>query len=348
MPAPMEAREPLSDLAAYARKIAGELALSGPMIVKGKRDLPGGKIHVVSVGMVFWPNLALGVAAGIDFPVLALREALKEAPASAPAPRYGVRSRWLFGDLEHLLWYLVKGPSSMKIREGAPSRIEVVSRFFRDFNDPATRWEVQSRDDPEPYRVIRKRLAVDTLRVALRGLRDVFGLAQNRYPGLIAVVDGGDPETTVAEIREKALGRKLRFVCLAWNATGQSREALARFVDRCARESSEGGHAHSGLRLRLAGAEENTRPGEPRAAGDEQRLHLGARHSRARWAVGMGAAGRRGDRAGRRACRRTQRDRDLESQPRRIVRAVADSGGRLYPRARTHAVSGGVSGHAVE
>ena len=57
----------------------------------------------------FWNSLPLAIAAGIDFPFLLYRLAIDGDIDPVETYRVGVRSRWLLGDIRHLI-SVVKGP----------------------------------------------------------------------------------------------------------------------------------------------------------------------------------------------------------------------------------------------
>jgi len=74
----------------------------GVAMVEFKTDPRDGKPKLMEVNPKFWGSIALPIAAGVDFPYLLYRLALKEDVAPVTSYRVGVRCRWLFpGDLLH-------------------------------------------------------------------------------------------------------------------------------------------------------------------------------------------------------------------------------------------------------
>ena len=63
--------------------------------------------------------------------------------------RLGVKSRWLAGDIDHLLLRLFKSRRALNLPESAPPRWQVVKEFFACC-DPDVHYEVLSFDDPGP------------------------------------------------------------------------------------------------------------------------------------------------------------------------------------------------------
>ena len=109
-----------------------------------------GTPFLMEVNARFWGSLQLAIDAGVDFPHLVYRLARGERPAS-PAYRTGVRSRWLLGDLDHVLARLTRSDGELQLPDSAPSRW----RALREFLTPGGRdvhYEVLSRDDPRPFR----------------------------------------------------------------------------------------------------------------------------------------------------------------------------------------------------
>ncbi len=98
----------------------------------------------------FWGSLQLAIDAGVDFPLLASRLALGQ-PLDAPASyRVGVKSRWLLGDLDHLLLRLFRRDRDLRLPNGAPSRARTLFEFMKFFERDA-RYEVVRRDDIRPF-----------------------------------------------------------------------------------------------------------------------------------------------------------------------------------------------------
>jgi hypothetical protein len=93
----------------------------------------------------FWGSLQLAIDAGIDFPWLACELALGREVGGVPAYRTGVRSRWLLGDLDHLLLRLFKSSRELALPPSAPSRWQAVVDFVTcagpDLHDEIARFD---------------------------------------------------------------------------------------------------------------------------------------------------------------------------------------------------------------
>jgi hypothetical protein len=94
--------------------------------------------------------LQLAIDAGVDFPHLVYQLALGAAPESSPAYQIGVKSRWLLGDLDHLLLRLCKSNRDLCLPPSAPSRLRAVLDFLT-FSEPGLHYEDADGDDLRPF-----------------------------------------------------------------------------------------------------------------------------------------------------------------------------------------------------
>ena len=120
----------------------------GVAMVELKVEAATGTPYLMEVNGRFWGSLQLAVDAGVNFPALLLDAAFGAAPAPLPAWRPGVRSRWGWGDVDHLLARLRRSTAALDLPPDAPSR----ARAVRDFLLPGagTRGEVFRWSDPLP------------------------------------------------------------------------------------------------------------------------------------------------------------------------------------------------------
>lgn len=137
-------------LEAHATALLDRLGWNGVAMVEFKVDAATGVPYLMEINGRFWGSLQLAIDAGVDFPRL-LVEAANGAPTPAP-PHYrlGVRSRWLMGDLDHLLLRLTRSRRSLHLPESAPGRLATLFGFLRAFLPP-NRHEVLRWNDPRPF-----------------------------------------------------------------------------------------------------------------------------------------------------------------------------------------------------
>ena len=129
-----------------AMNLLGPLGWHGVAMVEYKQDHRTGRHMLMEVNGRFWGSLQLAVDAGVDFPYLCYRLARGESVDVPSAYAVGVKSRWLLGDLDHLLIRL-RG----RRRESFPpesSRLRAVIEFLR--RPKRGSQDVFRRDDPRP------------------------------------------------------------------------------------------------------------------------------------------------------------------------------------------------------
>jgi predicted ATP-grasp superfamily ATP-dependent carboligase len=115
----------------------------GVAMIECKRDIETGRHVVMEVNGRFWGSLQLAIDAGVDFPALLVRCAVGEQVPECRDYRIGVRSRWFWGDVDHLL---------LRLRDGGGSRLEAV-RDFLSACMRRDRSEVWRWADPLPFAV---------------------------------------------------------------------------------------------------------------------------------------------------------------------------------------------------
>lgn len=75
----------------------------GVAMAEFKRDERDGEYKLIEINPKFWGSLDLSVAAGVDFPWLAVRLALGDDLPPVADYQLGLRFRWIYDDLLHLL-----------------------------------------------------------------------------------------------------------------------------------------------------------------------------------------------------------------------------------------------------
>jgi predicted ATP-grasp superfamily ATP-dependent carboligase len=127
----------------------------GVAMVEYKRDTETGTPYLMEVNGRFWGSLQLAIDAGVDFPRLLVDSALGAGGSggtavdrNSPGYRAGVRSRWLWGDIDHLI--ARRRTDRSELPPGQP----VGLRFVLDFLRPPVgrdRLEVLRLSDPRPF-----------------------------------------------------------------------------------------------------------------------------------------------------------------------------------------------------
>jgi hypothetical protein len=119
--------------------------------VEYKRDALTGQSYLMEVNGRFWGSLQLAIDAGVDFPMLLVASALGERIKPLVTYRIGVRSRWWWGQIDHLIGRVPRRARSGPLPPGTVSARRaladlVLAPFRRGDHE-----EVLSWDDPRPF-----------------------------------------------------------------------------------------------------------------------------------------------------------------------------------------------------
>lgn len=170
--------------AEYALRLLKHVGWHGVAMVEFKMERESGVPLLMEVNGRFWGSLQLAIDAGIDFPCLLYRLAAGDKP-QAPDNEYrtGIKSRWLLGDIDHLLLRLFKSDRELSLPPDSPTKFQTLIDFCR-FYQPGMRNEVLRSDDPRPFvREIRRYLG-DLVRprhdakIVKRGMRSIKTIAR--------------------------------------------------------------------------------------------------------------------------------------------------------------------------
>jgi predicted ATP-grasp superfamily ATP-dependent carboligase len=137
------------DLVDKSYALLKALGWEGVGMVEFKVDRRDNHPKLMEVNGRFWGSLQLAIDAGMDFPYLLYRCARGEEVPAQLEYKPGVKSRWLLGDLDHLLIKLTHAQSPNGARYSWGSRLATGASFLK-FYERKTRSEVQRLDDPAP------------------------------------------------------------------------------------------------------------------------------------------------------------------------------------------------------
>jgi predicted ATP-grasp superfamily ATP-dependent carboligase len=128
-------------------RLLDALDWQGVAMVECKREpgpTGGGRPVVMEVNGRFWGSLQLAIDAGVDFPALLVRCAAGERVAECRDYKLGVRSRWFWGDVDHLY---------LRLRDARiGSRVRALWEFLR-VRPGRDRSEIGRWHDPVPFLV---------------------------------------------------------------------------------------------------------------------------------------------------------------------------------------------------
>ena len=130
--------------------LLGRFDWQGVAMVEFKVEQSTGRAYIMEVNGRLWGSLQLAIDSGVDFPRLLVDHALGRGGPPVLEYANGVRTRWEWGEVDHLVARLLHRSSSLALPPGAPSRLGAIAHFVRDSLSGA-RAEVFHRDDPRPF-----------------------------------------------------------------------------------------------------------------------------------------------------------------------------------------------------
>lgn len=132
-----------------SRKLLHALGWRGVAMVEYRCEARTGTPYLMEVNGRFWGSLQLALDAGVDFPGLLLDAAQGRRPSSVTEYTVGARSRWLWGDVDHLVLRLARSGGALALGADAPSRWTALRDFFR--LTPRDRFEALQARDWRPF-----------------------------------------------------------------------------------------------------------------------------------------------------------------------------------------------------
>lgn len=133
----------------FSARLLRELAWTGVAMVEFKQDRRDGRPKLMEINGRFWGSLQLAIDAGVDFPRLLVDSLTNPDLPPLLDYRLGVRTRWLWGDIDALFIRLFRSGESLDLPLGFPSRSRYLLDFMKSFN-PSTRLEIERLSDLRP------------------------------------------------------------------------------------------------------------------------------------------------------------------------------------------------------
>ena len=141
-----------SELVSSSVELLRNFSWQGVAMVEFKLDASSGVPYLMEINGRFWGSLQLAIDAGVDFPNLLLQSALGAKPSPVTTYRTGVRSRWEWGDVDHLLACIFHSDRALALSSNGPrrQRLRALADFFISFAR-RDQLEIFRRDDPRPF-----------------------------------------------------------------------------------------------------------------------------------------------------------------------------------------------------
>lgn len=137
------------DLVAKSVALLDSVGWRGPAMVEYKVDQRTGQPHLMEVNGRYWGSLQLAIDAGLDFPALHMDVARGSVRARLPDYQVGVRTRWLLGDVDHLIARLRRSRRELGLPADGPGRFRALFDFLAGFR-PGVRDEIFHWTDSAP------------------------------------------------------------------------------------------------------------------------------------------------------------------------------------------------------
>lgn len=138
------------ELVAAGTRLLEVLDWRGVAMVECKRDLATNRYVFMEVNGRLWGSLQLAIDAGVDFPALLVACASGREVAPVWDYQVGVRSRWFWGDVDHLYLRLTRSARALHLNGARASRLAAVRDFCR-FGRAHDREEIWRWRDPAPF-----------------------------------------------------------------------------------------------------------------------------------------------------------------------------------------------------
>jgi protein-tyrosine-phosphatase/predicted ATP-grasp superfamily ATP-dependent carboligase len=140
-------------MTSYAVRLLEQVTWHGVAMVEFKVDHESGVPMLMEINGRFWGSLQLATDAGLNLPHLLHRMA-KGVSEVVPRDSYrvGTKSRWLLGDLDHLLLRLTRSKESLDLPRTAESRWRCLRNFCK-LSVSDLHYEIERRDDLGPAKL---------------------------------------------------------------------------------------------------------------------------------------------------------------------------------------------------
>lgn len=147
-----ESIRPEESLFEKARALLEDFGWTGVAMVEFKVSEESGEPYLMEVNPRLWGSLQLAIDAGVDFPTLLVDGALGERVPRILEYEAGVRTRWLWGDVDHLLASVRSaiGGDGKSFGDTLSLLKEAVGGFASGWRR-GTRLEVLRFSDPGPF-----------------------------------------------------------------------------------------------------------------------------------------------------------------------------------------------------
>ena len=143
-----ESIAPDAELTRRSRDLLSHLGFEGVAMVEYKLSRETGVPYLMEINGRFWGSLQLAIDAGVDFPQLLMSVAVDGIIPPKPTAVAGVRMRWWWGEVDHLLARFRRSSAELNLPADAGSRWRALREFLQ--RQRGERNQIFRADDPVP------------------------------------------------------------------------------------------------------------------------------------------------------------------------------------------------------
>jgi len=142
---------PLDPLALeFSEKLLSAIKWQGVAMVEFKVDQRDQRPKLMEINGRFWGSLQLAIDSGVNFPLLLAEAQENEHLEKVNKYKIGVKTRWLWGDIDALLIRLIKQSKNLQLPPNADSKLVYLLKFLKIW-EPNLHYEVLRLNDIKPW-----------------------------------------------------------------------------------------------------------------------------------------------------------------------------------------------------
>ncbi|MES9973420.1 ATP-grasp domain-containing protein [Candidatus Thiodiazotropha sp. LNASS1] len=138
------------DIDRYSQILLKKIKWHGVAMVEYKYDDEKAIPYFMEINGRFWGSLQLAIDAGVDFPNILADISQNIDIGDATNYKIGVKTRWLWGDLDLLLMLVIKSRSQLKLPDDYGPKWKVIASILNPFGKNL-HYEVLSFKDIKPW-----------------------------------------------------------------------------------------------------------------------------------------------------------------------------------------------------
>ncbi|MES9824299.1 MAG: ATP-grasp domain-containing protein [Candidatus Thiodiazotropha endolucinida] len=138
------------DIDRHSQMLLKKIKWHGVAMVEYKYDDEKDIPYFMEINGRFWGSLQLAIDAGVDFPNILANISQNIDVGEVTKYKIGVKTRWLWGDIDLLLMLLIKSRSQLKLPDDYGPKWKVIANILKPFGKNL-HYEVLSLKDIKPW-----------------------------------------------------------------------------------------------------------------------------------------------------------------------------------------------------